>query len=709
VRTQVERGLETDHDWDLAGRLTDVTMSTAADGVLATSAAAYDVASNNVSVTDPNGNLIEFEFDALNRVVLERDGEGNEVGWGYDERSLLERRTNARHVPVTAPSQLTFTYDAAERRIQTAGQEPGYSWTIDDTLDANGNATASTGASTDPARAPATVSRSFDALDQEAARTVELTAGLQRTVTSEYDELGNLAAVIYSDGTTRVDYTYDALNRITSVTYSGAGPAQQTTYEYDAVDNVTRVVQPDGSETLFSYDLADRPTEITDQVGGNVLFGAQFTLDAAGRRVAAELQLPLQPTLETDETFAYDAANRLVTRGGSEALVYDADGNLVSGRIGGTTRSLSYNAKNQLVGFDGDVYRYDADGNCVARSSGAVTTYYLYDSLGRLVEELDATGAVIARYVHGLGLISRQAGAATSIYHYDSRGSTVALTDLSGAITDRYAYTPFGGVQLDAANATPNRFTYGGRDGVFDEGNGLYATRSRHYAPELMRFVQKDKVYAGRVDGPQSMNRYAFVEGNPIERIDPTGAKGIGSALKIARRAAKKANKSETMGEKLRSEAFDQFAAEYLTKEGYTAEQVGYVCDKVGGGVCDWLGGADRYVSGLFKPVYAAAHGVIFGAQREVMDAACDVTDLPYCDELGSGVRWFQDLIAENVQETLDAGLFGFFAEERDTLVGLWETGHEVYLSLVDLISPRAGDALREIEEIARDIFESIF
>ncbi len=335
-------------------------------------------------------------------------------------------------------------------------------------------------------------------------------------------------------------YAYDALSRLISVT---DWDANVTTYAYDELGNVDQITRPDGSTAVYGYDRAGRLLSIVDSnpsLAEPTLFQADFTLDAAGRRVDATLDLPLDPTLEPSATFSYDDANRLVARDG-EVFAYDADGNLISGSLGGSSRTLEYNALNQLVAIDGgaEILRYDADGRRASRQVGATTTFYVYDTAGRLLEEVDDSGAVTARYVHGLGLISRQdtaqeqAGAGeVSVYHFDSRGSTLALTDsVTGAITDVYAYSPFGGVQRDPMNATPNPFTYNGRDGVVDDDNGLYYMQARYYAPELMRFVQKDPVYDGELALPQSLNRYAFVEGNPIEKIDPTGEFGVFSAV----------------------------------------------------------------------------------------------------------------------------------------------------------------------------------
>jgi RHS repeat-associated protein len=222
-----------------------------------------------------------------------------------------------------------------------------------------------------------------------------------------------------------------------------------------------------------------------------------------------------------------------------------------------------------------------------------VTTFYLYDTEGRLIEELDASGNVLARYVHGAGLISRADSGQVSVYHYDSLGSALALTDATtGAITDRYAYTPYGGVQHGPGNATPNPFTYAGRDGVVDDGNGLYYMRARYYAPELMRFVQKDPAYAGELGRPQSLNRYAYVEGNPIELTDPTGEWGIvGIAIGAAVGAVANATKAAIEGKDL--EGILEAGAEGAVAGAIVGATggAGLAAGAIGGGFAAFTGG----------------------------------------------------------------------------------------------------------------------
>ena len=52
--------------------------------------------------------------------------------------------------------------------------------------------------------------------------------------------------------------------------------------------------------------------------------------------------------------------------------------------------------------------------------------------------------------------------------------------------------------------------------------NGLYYMRARYYNPDIKRFVNLD-VLLGSIDEGQSLNRYAYVNGNPISYVDPFG------------------------------------------------------------------------------------------------------------------------------------------------------------------------------------------
>jgi len=75
---------------------------------------------------------------------------------------------------------------------------------------------------------------------------------------------------------------------------------------------------------------------------------------------------------------------------------------------------------------------------------------------------------------------------------------------------------------LDTVNAaatgeaSDNPFQYTGRE---NHGAGLYYYRARYYSPEMQRFLSEDPVGLGGGD----TNFFAYVQNNPVNRIDPFG------------------------------------------------------------------------------------------------------------------------------------------------------------------------------------------
>jgi RHS repeat-associated protein len=279
------------------------------------------------------------------------------------------------------------------------------------------------------------------------------------------------------------------------------------------------------------YDTGARLTAMTDKTGTATIFSGQFSYDAAGLTKSAAVTLPLEPALTPQSTaITYDAANQIKAVDGV-AFTFDADGNLTSGTIEGVPTTLVYDALNRLLQRNADRYRYDTDNFRIETVRGGVTTRYVWDGASRdlrLLEEQSSNGGIVARYVHGAGLIGREDAATGtfSVYHFDQRGSTVALTNPAGVITDRYAYDPNGRV-VGRQGSTPNPFTYVGRSGVFDDGNGFYYMTSRYYIPSLGRFAQQESIYRGSLMQPQSLNRYAYAGNNPVDRVDPRGEWGF--------------------------------------------------------------------------------------------------------------------------------------------------------------------------------------
>ena len=83
-----------------------------------------------------------------------------------------------------------------------------------------------------------------------------------------------------------------------------------------------------------------------------------------------------------------------------------------------------------------------------------------------------------------------------------------------------YTYGAYG--ELLSGRRDLTRLLYNGRMGVMTEDNGLYYMRQRYYNPQIKRFINQD-VLRGSITNSQSLNRYSYVQGNPVSYIDPFG------------------------------------------------------------------------------------------------------------------------------------------------------------------------------------------
>ena len=94
------------------------------------------------------------------------------------------------------------------------------------------------------------------------------------------------------------------------------------------------------------------------------------------------------------------------------------------------------------------------------------------------------------------------------------------LTDSEGNICAEYIYGTYGELLKGDTNLTS--YLYNGKYGVMTDENGLYYMRHRYYNTDIRRFVNQD-IVNGNLGNSQSLNRYSYVQGNPLTYTDPFG------------------------------------------------------------------------------------------------------------------------------------------------------------------------------------------
>ena len=258
----------------------------------------------------------------------------------------------------------------------------------------------------------------------------------------------------------------------------------------------------------YTYDSLNRVTTMTiRKVSDNSLISTEtYAYDAAGNVTDAP-----------DSCFQYDTNNRLVVFNGN-TVSYDLDGNMLSN----SSLTCTYDSANRLISAGGHTYTYNAEDVRIRNLCADEDTTYTYNTNAKLSMLLmKTTNGVVTKYVYGKGLIGEEVSGAFKTYHFDCRGSTIAITDASGNITDTFAYDTYG--KLTGRTGTNKViFGYNGRDGVITDKNGLYYMRSRYYTPDMRRFVNAD-IVAGQISNAVTLNRFAYANGNPVSFVDPFG------------------------------------------------------------------------------------------------------------------------------------------------------------------------------------------
>jgi RHS repeat-associated protein len=175
----------------------------------------------------------------------------------------------------------------------------------------------------------------------------------------------------------------------------------------------------------------------------------------------------------------------------------DANGNTqtVVNSLGTTTYTWDF--ENRLVsaalpGSGGTVtFKYDPFGRRIYKSSSSGTSIYAYDGTG-IVETVNASGAVVARYAQGPKIdepLAELQGSTTDYYEADGVGSVTSLSNAAGALAQTYTFDSFGNTTNSSGSLT-NPFQYTARE--FDTETNLYYYRARYFDQASGRFISED-------------------------------------------------------------------------------------------------------------------------------------------------------------------------------------------------------------------------
>jgi len=533
-------GNATGYAYDALGRL--VTVTDAAGGV---TTYGYDDVGNLTAVTDAVGKTLRMEYGSNYRLLRRVLPLGMAESWAYNTRGQALSYTDF------AGRTTGFTYDDAGRLASIAfsdGSSVQYTYSatgrVSTVADAGGTTTCvydgadrllsetrpdgtvvsytydAAGLLTSVTSPAGTVAYAQDAL----GRLASVTAPDGQVTRYTRDVVGNVTAVAYPNGVVRTA-TYDPCNRPTVLSYADAGGTvlASFTYTYDVRGNMSRVVENTGRQVDYLYDVLSRLTEerITAPGGGVHTIG--YTYDAVGNRLTRALDGVATP-------YAYDDNHRLVSVGAAR-YTYDANGNLTQADSGtGRVTTYTYDARNRLSAAriqEGATlhtveYALDRSDRVLRTVDGTEVRRFLIDRNARasqVLQETDADGNRLARYVRGTDLLSLEGVAGKRYCHADATRSVRLLTDASGRVTDTATTDAFGS-PLAQTGSTPSPYGFAGER--LDELTSLYHLRARDYDPVAGRFVARDPAAPDPLR-PATFHPYLYTENSPLTRWDPSG------------------------------------------------------------------------------------------------------------------------------------------------------------------------------------------
>jgi len=371
----------------------------------------------------------------------------------------------------------------------------------------------------------------------------------------QYAGTGQLNSLFVGNGTQET-YSYDA-NRLQltgQTLLKGANILERYNYAYGKIDLATGNVDL----TKNNGQLA----KVDSYAGGTTAapvkqFEQRFDYDSVGRLSESREYRGDSPSTQSyKQKFDYDRFGNQYHKAASNptagqqtplpyTLIEDADINKATNRLATTSGTLYDEAGNvtrdtKFRSFD---YEYDANNRMVKAHLNNVTptpadSISTYDALGKRVATqignawrfmvYDINGQMVCEYTN-----SAPSGAGSIKYLFtDRQGSTRAITDVAGIVQGRLDYTAFGeeigagvGMRTTAqgyGNGSPTRQKYALTER--DEATELDHTDWRKNENRAGRWTSPDP-YKGSMSlgDPQSFNRYAYTQNDPVNFVDPSG------------------------------------------------------------------------------------------------------------------------------------------------------------------------------------------
>jgi RHS repeat-associated protein len=554
----------------------------------ATTTYTYDGSGNLTKITDALGNVRNYTYDLLSRILKNEDlHNASDTSFGsttyaYDDNGNITQSVNPRG-KVT-----NYTYDALNRVKTEDTPDTAYtdvSYTYDNSLHAGkgrlGNvSTPYVGTGYD-----------YDWNGNLLAEQHLIPGSATTTTWYYYDRQQNPTYIIYPDNS-EVYYGYNSAGLLNLVYQINSGDPGWTVmvsnFDYSPMDKVTLTQYGNGTVSLntyvptnlywlgsrvaynaskyFQYQVYGHDNEgnvTSSQEAANVNSAkiVNYTYDDLYRLTIASTTGAVNGQ-NFRQTFAYNELGNIVNNSGTNYLyqgnsgtnyanphapttigsntnTYDQSGNLLT--TGSSTNSWDYKDRlTQTIFTNGTTtatttYTYDQAGNRLTKTVGSITTfypnkYYTTNSAGIVDKYVFANGQL-------LGTVENMSTTTNRYWSYqDPLGGTDVVANSLGNPIELIDYYPFGSLRLDEASSTYNdQRKYIGE--YYDPSSSMSYLNARYYYGGRGQFISEDPVFLDNpmnqdLMNPQNLNSYSYSINNPITYSDPSG-RCIGPALPV--------------------------------------------------------------------------------------------------------------------------------------------------------------------------------